>query len=106
MNTLTLTTNPTIQSIEINDEVLVLSLHDGRVVSVPIVWYPRLAYARPGDRLKWQLIGQGHGIHWPALDEDISVENVLQGMPSGEGSKSFKKWLDWYNSKDAQPIET
>jgi hypothetical protein len=78
---------------------LTVDLSDGRTVSVPISWYPRLSHALPEHRNRWELIGQGHGIHWPALDEDISVENILFGQPSGEGASSFAKWQEWYRTQ-------
>jgi hypothetical protein len=72
---------------------LIVDLHDGRTVSVPLSWYPRLAYGSAKERQQWELIGPGIGIHWPALDEDISIEGLLKGMPSGESPDSFSRWL-------------
>lgn len=72
---------------------LIVELNDGRTVSVPVEWYPRLAHGSMKEREQWQLIGPGIGIHWPALDEDISVEGLLRGSPSGESEESFKRWL-------------
>jgi hypothetical protein len=89
--------------VEITDEFVTVSLADGRVVSVPISWYPRLSNALPQHRSVWEFIGEGHGIHWPELDEDISVENVLLGEPSGEGARSFAKWKQWYQEKITEP---
>lgn len=103
MSTLTLASSPRAVAAEITDESLTMSLDDGRVVSVPISWYPRLSNALPQHRAVWEFIGGGHGIHWPELDEDISVENVLLGQPSGEGSRSFAKWKQWYEQKVAEP---
>ena len=74
-------------------DTLSLELTDGRSVSVPLDWYPRLLHATPEERGNWRLLGQGLGIHWPDLDEDISVEGVLLGKPSGESQASFQKWL-------------
>jgi hypothetical protein len=90
-----------IQNVETTDESICVSLSDGRVVTVPVSWYPRLSHARPEHRAKWELIGQGHGIHWEELDEDISVENILFGQPSGEGPRSFARWEEWYQKKNA-----
>ena len=70
-----------------------MELRDGRTVSVPLRWYPRLAHGSPRERERWELIGPGVGIDWPALDEDISVEGLLQGRPSGESDASFQRWL-------------
>ena len=71
-----------------------VDLTDGRTVSVPVAWYPRLMLGTPQERSYWRLIGKGEGIHWPDLDEDISVENILFGRPSGESQQSFKSWLE------------
>jgi hypothetical protein len=103
MNTLTLASSLRAVAVEISDETLTVSLNDGRVVSVPISWYPRLSNALPEHRALWEFIGDGHGIHWPELDEDISVENVLLGHPSGEGARSFANWKEWYGQKIAEP---
>ena len=91
--------NPTATDVQIDDEALRVSLSDGRVVSVPISWYPRISHALPKHRSVWEFVGGGYGIHWPELDEDISVENVLFGQPSGEGASSFSRWKDWYQKK-------
>jgi len=99
MNTSVLVSSPTAIGVEISDKALRVSLADGRVVSVPISWFPRLSHALPRHRAIWELIGGGHGIHWPELDEDISVEGLLAGQPSGEGAKSFAKWKKWYQSR-------
>ena len=82
------------QSVQVTDEALIVDLSDGRTVSVPLAWFPRLLHGTPEERNKWRLIGDGEGIHWPALDEDISVENLILGKSSGESQKSFKKWLE------------
>lgn len=75
------------------DDTLTVDLSDGRTISVPLGWYPRLEHADLAERTNWRLIGKGHGIHWEDIDEDISVESLLAGKPSGESQKSFKKWL-------------
>ena len=82
------------QNVQVTDEALIVDLSDGRTVSVPLAWFPRLLHGTSEERNKWRLIGDGEGIHWPALDEDISVENLILGKPSGESQKSFKKWLE------------
>ena len=79
--------------VTINDLTLTFHLADGRSVSAPIEWYPRLAHGTPSERNRWELIGRGLGVHWPDLDEDISVENLLSGCPSGESQRSFARWL-------------
>ena len=70
-----------------------MELADGRTIAAPLAWYPRLAHATAEERASWRLIGGGQGIHWPSLDEDISVANLLAGQPSAESQSSFKKWL-------------
>lgn len=82
------------QHVTVTDDALVIDLLDGRTITAPLAWYPRLLHSTPKERNNWHLIGQGEGIHWPDLDEDISVENVLLGKPSGESQRSFKSWLE------------
>jgi hypothetical protein len=82
-----------VQTVSVTDELLTVDLTDGRTLSVPLSWYPRLWHGAMEERQNWRLIGQGEGIHWPDLDEDISVENLLLGRPSTEGSASLKQWL-------------
>ena len=105
MTSSTLTESPTALNVQISDDTLTVSLSDGRVVSVPISWYPRLSQALPQHRAVWELIGRGHGIHWPELDEDISIENILLGQPSGEGARSFSRWKEWYQQKLTEPAD-
>jgi hypothetical protein len=78
---------------DLTDDTLTVDLSDGRTISVPIGWFPRLEQANPEERTNWRLIGRGQGIHWADLDEDISVEGLLAGKPSGESQRSLKKWL-------------
>lgn len=85
---------PRIQVIEITDDTLAVDLSDGRTISVPLAWYPRLLNGSYEERQDWRLIGDGTGIHWNQLDEDISVKNVVLGQPSGESQKSFQRWLN------------
>ena len=84
----------TIQRVKVTDDTLIVDLSDGRSVSVPLAWYPRLMHGIPEERDHWRLIGRGEGIHWIDLDEDISVENIVFGQPSGESQRSFKQWLE------------
>jgi hypothetical protein len=77
----------------VTDDTLSVNLSDGRNVSVPLGWYPRLAHATSAERNEWRFIGDGTGIHWPAIDEDISVENLLAGNPSSESQRSLQRWL-------------
>ena len=81
-------------TITVTDDTLTAELSDGRSISVPLAWYPRLAYATPLERNNWELIGGGQGIHWPDLDEDISIEGLLTGRKSGESHRSFQQWLE------------
>ena len=84
---------PKAESITITEDTLSLDLSDGRTISVPLAWFPRLLPATQAERNNWRLIGKGQGIHWEGSDEDISVEGLLAGRPSGESQASFKKWL-------------
>jgi Protein of unknown function (DUF2442) len=81
------------QALHVTGDTLTVDLTDGRSISAPITWYPRLANGTPSERMNWRLIGRGEGIHWPDLDEDISVDNLLSGARSGESSVSFTRWL-------------
>ena len=95
MNTLAVRMDiPYAVSVCIDDDTLTIELDDGRTVSVPIAWYPRLLHANKDERANWRFIGKGHGIHWEGVDEDISVEGILAGRPSGESQASLKKWLE------------
>jgi uncharacterized protein DUF2442 len=82
-----------VRSVTVSKQALSVELVDGRIIMVPLSWYPRLAHGTIRERKNWRLIGQGIGIHWPDLDEDISVENILAGQPSGESQRSLEKWL-------------
>ena len=84
---------PSAETVTVTEDTLKVDLSDGRSLSVPLAWFPRLVYATTAERRSWRLIGRGHGIHWGQLDEDISVEGLLAGKPSGESQTSFKKWL-------------
>ena len=94
MRTLTVEVQvPEARNVSVSDAALSAELSDGRTISVPLDWYPRLAHATPRERGTWELIGGGEGIHWPDLDEDISIEGLLAGRRSGESDKSFQLWL-------------
>jgi hypothetical protein len=73
---------PFITLVSISDDAVTVTLVDGRVVSSPLAWYPRLMHAAVPDRNTYQLIGQGQGIHWPTLDEDVSLAGMLAGSPA------------------------
>jgi len=85
---------PSAIGVQVTEDDLSVDLSDGRTISVPIAWYPRLSHGTPQERKHWRFTGNGRGIHWPDLDEDISVENILAGQPSGESQTSFRRWLD------------
>ena len=84
---------PNAERVSVTDDTLSVELSDGRSVTVPLTWFPRLLYGTVVERERWRLIGRGEGIHWEGLDEDISVESLLAGRPSGESQESLKKWL-------------
>ena len=84
---------PLARAVKVTPDSVHVDLADGRTISAPLAWYPRLLHATAEERKNWRLIGMGRGIHWEALDEDISVEGLLAGRASGESQSSFKKWL-------------
>ena len=81
------------QSVSAGNDDLSVDLADGRTITVPLAWFPRLAHGTPAERANWRLIGGGEGIHWPELDEDISVASLLAGRRSGEIDESLRRWL-------------
>lgn len=81
------------QQVTIADDALTVDLHDGRTIIVPLTWYPRLVHGTPQERQHWRLIGDGVGIHWPDLDEDIKVDHLLSGKASNESQASLQRWL-------------
>lgn len=81
------------QSVGFTEDAFVVSLDDGRSVSVPLAWYPRLCAGTAEERKHYEIIGDGEGIHWPMLDEDISVEGILAGRRSAESAESLRRWL-------------
>ena len=86
--------------VEITAEVLTVELVDGRVISVPLAWYPRLWYGTPEERAHFEILGDGEILHWPELDEDLSVSGILAGRRSGETPESLKRWLAGRNKQD------
>ncbi|HLB49759.1 MAG TPA: DUF2442 domain-containing protein [Anaerolineales bacterium] len=80
--------------VRVTKDALVVDLDDGRTVLTPIAWYPRLQHATAQERSNCRLIGNGEGIHWPDLDEDVSVDGLLRGKASGESQRSFKAWME------------
>lgn len=84
---------PVAVHVRVSDDSLTVGLRDGRIVSVPLSWYPRLEHATDMERSSCQLIGGGSGIHWDAVNEDISVKALLDGKPSNESQASLNRWL-------------
>ena len=82
------------QNVSLTEAALVVELIDGRTITVPLMRYPRLAHGAPEERANWRMIGEGEGLHWPDLDEDISVEGLLAGRRSGETQTSLRRWLE------------
>jgi hypothetical protein len=93
---------PRITRVAVTDEALTVDLADGRTISAPLAWYPRLMHGTPEERSHWRLVGGEEGIHWPDLDEDISAANLILGRPSGESQKSFQRWLEARANRQAQ----
>ena len=85
---------PNAEKVTVTEDTLSVDLSDGRTISVPLAWFPRLVHATEKERNNWRLTGKGYGIHWNDIDEDISVEGLLAGKTSGESQASFKKWLE------------
>lgn len=85
---------PRATDVSVSQDSLTVDLADGRSISVPLLWYPRLTHANAEERDHWELIGEGEGIHWPDLDEDLSIEGILAGRRSGESQRSFQRWLE------------
>jgi hypothetical protein len=84
---------PNAEDVTVTEDILSVDLSDGRTISVPLGWFPRLLHASREERNDWRLIGKGEGIHWEKIDEDLSVEGLLAGRRSGESASSFSKWL-------------
>ncbi|MCR4316971.1 MAG: DUF2442 domain-containing protein [Planctomycetes bacterium] len=82
MNTLVNLTDPKIRDVEVTEEIITAFLADGRTISIPLVWSWRLSDATPEQRANFEIIGDGDGIHWPDVDEDISIRGMLTGSPA------------------------
>jgi len=93
---------PDAENVTITEDTLSVDLSDGRTISVPLSWYPRLVHATQKERKSWRLIGKGQGIHWEDVDEDISVKGLLAGKPSGESNASFANWLTARKSRPSK----
>ncbi len=103
MTTLTLETDPVASQVTITDDKLIVDLADGRTISVPLNWYPRLMYASLNERQNWQLLADGYAIEWSDLDEHIGIEGLLAGRRSGESQKSLECWLATRNYSANNP---
>ena len=81
-------------AVQVTADALSVDLADGRSITVPLAWYPRLVHGTPAERSHLRLIGGGEGVHWPDLDEDISIEGIVAGRPSGESPRSLQRWIE------------
>ncbi len=82
------------QKVSVNEDSLTVDMVDGRTIIVPIAWYARLWHGTPEERSNLEISGDGTLIHWPDLDEDLSVSGILAGRRSGESQQSFNRWLE------------
>ena len=87
MSTLVVETEPRAMQVAVTDDELTVHLIDGRRVSAPLVWFPRLLHATTDQRNDWELIGEGEGIHWPQVDEDLSVAGILRGTRAPQSKR-------------------
>ena len=94
------------QHVKVTADTLTVDLTDGRTISVPLAWFPRLLHGSGKERRNWRFISRGEGIHWPDLDEDISVEGLLQGQQSRESLTSLEKWLQTRRRKSSSRRKT
>lgn len=87
MSTLAVTADERVAGVRLTEDAIVVDLMDGRAISAPLAWYPRLLHATQAERDNWQLAGGGYGIHWPDIDEDLSTEGLLRGAPARGGRR-------------------
>lgn len=99
MHTLPIENPSHASELRFSEDAFIVVLDDGRSISVPLTWFPRLLNATQDELKNYELIGEGEGIHWPDLDEDISVEGIIAGRRSGENQKSLQRWLEARNAK-------
>lgn len=85
---------PRARNVLVSEESLTVDLTDGRTIIVPLVWFPRLWHGTAEERNDFEIFGDGAYIHWPDLDEDLTVAGLLAGLPSSEAPQSVKKWLE------------
>jgi hypothetical protein len=93
----TIKTTARAEKVGVTKDELIVHLNDGRKIHVPLDWFPRLLHADLDELSRYELIGQGEGIHWPSIDEDISIEGLLDGRRSSESEHSFRQWLSKRN---------
>jgi hypothetical protein len=86
MGTLAVKTDERVAGVSFDVERLIVDLMDGRTIAVPLAWYPRLLDATPEQRADWEVAGAGYGIHWPQIDEDLSVEGLVRGAPAARAA--------------------
>lgn len=91
MSSSAITTDERVLDVSVSEDALSVSLRDGRVISVPLVWYPRLLKATPAQRKNWKISGGGYGMHWPDIDEDLSTEGLLRGAPARNRAHASEK---------------
>jgi len=96
---------PRAVNVTVTEDTLSVDLDDGRTISVPIGWYPRLAHGTQAERAHYEISGAGYGIHWPELDEDIGVEGLLLGKRSAESPASFERWLRRRDSTEQARVD-
>jgi len=82
MGILALEADERLRDVHFTEDTISVDLMDGRTITVPLIWYPRLYHATPGQRKNWKVCGGGYGIHWPDIDEDLSTEGLLRGSPA------------------------
>jgi hypothetical protein len=99
MSTLALEVEPEAVSVSVTENQLVVELRDGRHLSIPLSWYPRLLHATAAERQKWELLGDGYAVEWPDIDEHIGIEGLLAGRRSGESPASLSTWLEQQKPK-------
>jgi hypothetical protein len=79
-----------VRDVTVSEDELTVALMDGRTITVPLAWYPRLEAGTPEQRARWEMAGAGYGIHWPELDEDLSTEGLLTGARAPRGSAAWR----------------
>ena len=94
------------ENVRVTADTLCVELADGRTITAPLAWFPRLLHGTTKERKRWRFIGRGEGIHWPDLDEDISIEGLLHGQQSRESQASLARWLQSRRGKNSVSQKT